>query len=84
MNYQMQGMLRQLSEEIKKAEESGDEIAKKRSELFLHYLLIKTHTLRAVISEPTFKFNALTFFHLSMKVWYLNQNSGAVVNISLV
>ena len=46
MNYQMQGLLRQLQNEIKEAEESGDELKKKRAEVLVHYLLIKTHTLR--------------------------------------
>ena len=68
MNYQMQHMLAQLQKQLKEAEESGDETKKRQAEVALHYLLIKTHTLRAIIGEQGFKFTVLTFFHLSMKV----------------
>ena len=54
--------------EMKEAEKAGDEMKKRRAQIALHYLLIKMYTLEAIILENAFKFNALTFFKLSMKV----------------
>ena len=53
---------------MKEAEEAGDEMKKRRAQIAMHYLLIKMYTLEAILLENSFKFNALTFFKLSMKV----------------
>ena len=56
---------------MKEAEEAGNEIKKRRAQIAMHYLLIKMYTLEAILLEDSFKFNALTFFKLSMKVLIL-------------
>ena len=84
MNYQMRGMLNQLYGELKKAEESGDEMKRKRTEIIIHYLLIKMHTLEAILTEQAFKFNAIQFFHLSMKVRINNKRLFTTENLDFL